>query len=962
MKKICYILTILICVAFNNAKAQLLSWSPEFIQEASNTIEITVDGTSGNKALQGFATLTDVFVHTGVITTASTSSSDWKFSKFTWGTANAAANAPNVGANKWKFTITGGLRAFYGVTNPSEKILKIAILFRSGNGNTVQRNADGSDMYVPVYDNGVYARIDVPLRTPMFNMGFETINKSINDNIAITAKASQASDIKLYFNGALLSTTTSATQASANPTITANGNQEIVAEAIVGSVKHSDTLRFLVAPPVNVAPLPTSVLDGINYDAADPTKVTLVVHAPGKNRIAVIGDFNNWTETTTHQMNKTPDGNKFWITISGLTSGVEYGFQYKIDNTIITGDAYAEKVLDPWNDGFIPVSKYPSLKAYPTGKTNGIVSIFQTNKPSYTWQVPNFNRPNKKNLIIYEMLIRDFTAAQSYTSIKDTLSYLKRLGINCLQLMPINEFDGNLSWGYNPAYFFAPDKFYGTETAFKQLVDECHKLGIAVVLDVALNHTTGANPLAAMYWDASTNKPAANNPWLNVDARHPFNVFNDFNHESAVTKQFTARFIRHWLTNYKIDGFRWDLSKGFTQVNSGSDVGAWGNYDASRITIWKRYYDSMMAVSPNSYCILEHFGGNTEEKELSDYGMLLWGNANYSFREAAKGNTAGSDFSAVSHITRGWSQPHLIGYAESHDEERVMFDALNNGRSSGPYNIRDTVTALKRAEQVAAFVAMTPGPKMIWQFGELGFHYSINRCTNGTIDNSCRVAEKPLFWFEKNNANRSKLYDVYAKLFKLRTNPTYEPAFLSSTGGFLASGTFKQMVINDAGLRINVVGNFDVNATTQSVPFPTNGLWFDALKDTFITVTGNSHNMTFAPGDYYVFVDKNVNSIPTSIFNPGYNLIDLDINIHPNPIQQSSYIKYNLPENGNVNIMVMDISGRVISNLFKGYRTKGQQVLTIEKEKLSKTIISGGTYLLQIDVNGKKQTKKFTIM
>jgi len=120
--------------------------------------------------------------------------------------------------------------------------------------------------------------------------------------------------------------------------------------------------------------------------------------------------------------------------------------------------------------------------------------------------------------------------------------------------------------------------------------------------------------------------------------------------------------------------------------------------------------------------------------------------------------------------------------------------------------------------------------------------------------------------------------------------------------------------------------------------------------------------MTFAPGDYYVFVDKNVNSIPTSIFNPGYNLIDLDINIHPNPIQQSSYIKYNLPENGNVNIMVMDISGRVISNLFKGYRTKGQQVLTIEKEKLSKTTISGGTYLLQIDVNGKKQTKKFTIM
>lgn len=962
MKKLHITLGIFLCMALSNAHAQLLSWSPEFIQETSTPVEITVDGTYGNKALQGFATVTDVYVHIGVITTASTSNSDWKFSKFTWGTTNGAANATSLGSNKWKYTITGGLRTFFGLTNPSEKILKIAILFRSGNGNTVQRNADGSDMYIPVYDNGVFARIDVPLRTPLFNLGYETIIKSINDNIAITAKASQTADIKLYFNGTLLSTTTSAISASANPTITANGNQEIVAEATVGSVKHSDTLRFLVAPPVNIAPLPTGVVDGINYDAADPTKVTLVVHAPGKNRIAVIGDFNNWIETTTHQMNKTPDGNKFWITITGLTSGVEYGFQYKIDNTIITGDAYAEKVLDPWNDGFISSTKYPNLKAYPTGKTTGIVSIFQTNKPAFNWQVPNFNRPNKKNLIIYEMLIRDFTAAQSYTSIKDTLSYLKRLGINCLQLMPVNEFDGNLSWGYNPAYFFAPDKFYGTETALKELIDECHKQGIAVVLDVALNHTTGANPLAAMYWDAANNKPAANNPWLNTDAKHPFNVFNDFNHESAVTKAFTARFIRHWLVNYKVDGFRWDLSKGFTQVNSGSDVGAWGNYDASRITIWKRYYDSMMAASNNSYCILEHFGGNTEERELSDYGMLLWGNANYNFREAAKGNTANSDFSGISHITRGWSLPHLIGYAESHDEERIVFDAVNNGRSSGPYNIRDTVTALRRAEQVAAAVAMTPGPKMIWQWGELGYHFSINRCTNGTIDNNCRLAEKPLFWNEKSNPNRNKLFNVYSKLFKLRTNPSYEQAFLSSTGGFIASSSFKQMVINDATLRINYVANFDVVATTQNVQFPTNGLWFDALKDTFITVSGNAHSITFQPGDYYVFVDKNVNSIPTSIFNIGYNLVDLDINIHPNPLQQSSYIKYNLPENGNVNIMVLDISGRLISNLFKGYRTKGQQVLTIDKNKLMATQLTGGTYLLQIDINGKKQTKKFTIM
>ncbi|MFX8805539.1 hypothetical protein ABTM67_20510, partial [Acinetobacter baumannii] len=77
--------------------------------------------------------------------------------------------------------------------------------------------------------------------------------------------------------------------------------------------------------------------------------------------------------------------------------------------------------------------------------------------------------------------------------------------------------------------------------------------------------------------------------------------------------------------NYKLDGFRWDLSKGFTQTNNPTDVNAWSAYDASRIAIWKRIYDTIQSVSSNAYCILEHFAANSEELELSNYGMLLWG-------------------------------------------------------------------------------------------------------------------------------------------------------------------------------------------------------------------------------------------------------------------------------------------------------------------------------------------------
>src|SRR6266498_5297015 len=144
--------------------AQLLTWSPPFPKEndPSQTLVITTDATKGNQGLLNYSPTTDVYVHIGVITTSSTSSADWKHSLFTWGTTTAAANAPFAGTNKWQFTITGSLRTFFNVTDPNEIILKIAILFRNGKGSNAQRNADGGDMYVPVYGNTLAVRIDQP--------------------------------------------------------------------------------------------------------------------------------------------------------------------------------------------------------------------------------------------------------------------------------------------------------------------------------------------------------------------------------------------------------------------------------------------------------------------------------------------------------------------------------------------------------------------------------------------------------------------------------------------------------------------------------------------------------------------------------------------------------------------------------------------------------------------------------
>ncbi len=469
-----------------------------------------------------------------------------------------------------------------------------------------------------------------------------------------------------------------------------------------------------------------------------------------------------------------------------------------------------------------------------------------------------------------------------------------------------------------PPISLAPDKYYGPKNSLKEFIDTCHRRGIAVILDIALNHTTGANPLAALYWNNTANQPAANNPWLNETARHPFNVFNDFNHESLRTRYFTSRVVEHWLKEYKVDGFRFDLSKGFTQVNSGNNVGLWSNYDASRVAIWKRYYDTLQLKAPGSYAILEHFADNNEEKELSDYGMLLWGNNSTQYQEAAMGYISNSNFEGNLFTVRNWSKPHLIGYMESHDEERLMYKNIQFGNSSGSYNTKDISTALKRMELTAAFFFNIPGPKMIWQFGELGYDFSINTCPDGSIDPNCRTANKPIRWDYKNIEPRKKLYDVYSALNKLRVHPFYAANFTSDRITKNLTGAFKWLQTTTDTSNICVIGNFDVTSVTGSVTFQKAGTWYDYFNGGTITATGSIQSFTLQPGEYKVFIDRNINGnttpAPSTLFTAS---------VFPNPLAANSILQINLPEVANVSIDIINHLGQKVITIYESQLAKG---------------------------------------
>ena len=902
-------------------------------------------------------------MHVGVITNLSTGPTDWKYVKFTWGTTNAQAQAVSLGNNRYQYIINNP-RSFFGVPG-AETILKITFLLRNGSGAAVQRNSDGSDMYIPVYTNALAGKYLEPLFEPKFIPVPEPINKGVGERVKVSYLTNNLADISLFFNGNPVNAVTSSNSIIDSPIIAVTGTQQIVVRSTAGAVTISDTINFFAAPPTNILPQPAGTVDGINYEPGD-TSIIFVLYAPSKARVTVIGDFNNWVENSSYVMNKTPDGLKHWIRVTGLTAATEYAYQFLVEGTLKIADPYAQKLLDQPNDPFITPATYPNLKPYPVGKTTGIVSVLQTAEPAYTWQINNFSRPDKRRLVIYELLLRDFLNAHDWKTLKDTLGYLKNLGVNAIEIMPFNEFEGNMSWGYNPSFYFAPDKYYGPKNRLKEFIDECHKQGIAVIMDMVLNHSFGQSPMVQLYFDGSTGRPAANNPWFNPTARHAFNVGYDMNHESLATRYFTSRVVEHWLKEYKIDGFRFDLSKGFTQVNTcdangdNCNVGAWGNYDASRVAIWKRYYDTCQLKSPGSYVILEHFADNTEEKELSDYGMMLWGNMNHAFNEATMGFLAQSNFEGAMSTARGWTQPALIAYMESHDEERLMYKNLNFGNSAGSYNVRDLNTGLRRNEMAAAFLYMMPGPKMIWQFGEQGYDYSINYCTNGTVNNACRLDPKPIHWDYLQNAARKRLTDVYTGLLKLRSHPLYRTAFLTNRVDYSLAGGFKWLRLTTDTSNILVVGNFDVNAVPGQVTFQNAGTWYNYLTGQTFNATGAAQTINLQPGEYAVYVNRNVTHILTPVREVIYEGKKIRLSVAPNPVRQSANIEYEIPESGQVSISVMDGMGRKVSQLFSGFRAKGVYKIGLQDEFLLNRAAKG-VYFLQLEFRSKKLVQKLVL-
>jgi len=374
----------------------------------------------------------------------------------------------------------------------------------------------------------------------------------------------------------------------------------------------------------------------------------------------------------------------------------------------------------------------------------------------------------------------------------------------------------------------------------------------------------------------------------------------------------------------------------------------------------KKYADYSWSLDPNHYVIFEHLGGNDEEQQWANYrlnetpskGVMMWGIMTHDYNNLTKGYAG--NISRMSSSSRGFTAHRLMGYAESHDEERLMYNNLQSGNNTtADHNVRTLNVALSRMSALGAVSLLVPGPKMIWQFGELGWNLSIFSCNNGSVNTSsdaisgdCKLDTKPQPQWTSNwlgDANRSKIYDDWAKMITMKT---MEPVFSGTVTINNSSSLFPNIKITNSGLAstqlkdVLIVANF--NVIPQNVPsgFPYTGTWYNLMDNTSINVISTSAAITLQPGEFRIYGNK-VASLAIANFEKQDGIY-----LYPNPA--TNYFTVNMEAS---KVQIFSMIGQLLKS-FNGNQTASFQY--------SVSDLSNGMYIVKAyNDNGEVQLMKF---
>ncbi|KAB8333105.1 alpha-amylase [Scytonema tolypothrichoides VB-61278] len=525
------------------------------------------------------------------------------------------------------------------------------------------------------------------------------------------------------------------------------------------------------------------------------TRTEFHLFAPRNQKAALIGSFSEWQEIP---MEKGDDG--YFRTQIELKDDIyQYKFRIQTKSPQFEPDQWID-VIDPY-----ATEVDEKLKV-------GIVRIKNGKKivDTYVWQHDDAPLPENHELVIYEMHVADFTGGEvdpekrgKYIDAIEKLDYLHELGINAIELMPVNEYPGDYNWGYKVRHYFATESSYGSTEDLKRFVDECHARGIRVFLDGIYNHTDEECPLMLI----------DRNYWYYEYMHYPEDPGNywgpEFNYDNYDEKldvkpawKYVGDIIRFWVGEYHIDGIRFDAVRQLANYKFLD----WVAKQAKKNTSPKPFYniaenipDTSKVTTPEGpldacwhesfrYFVIPHICGETFEPQK--------------LKEVFDPRKQGYEASI-----------NVVNYLATHDREHIF-------RELGEHGIFGE-DAFRRAKLAAALLLTAMGVPMLWMGEEFGEH----KRKSETVTQPKKIA-----WSLLERDENRDLFEYYKKLIALRKNFS---ALQSEDIEFFHENLDEKVLAYVRGQkedsRVVVVANFsDKNKSGYHVPrFPCAGIWHE---------------------------------------------------------------------------------------------------------------------------------------
>jgi 1,4-alpha-glucan branching enzyme len=570
---------------------------------------------------------------------------------------------------------------------------------------------------------------------------------------------------------------------------------------------------------------------------------TFFLTAPFKPAVHLVGDFNDWDPRATPMQS---DGQGlFWATVP-VQGRSRYQFVVTMDGSgeqVWVADPYAREIIwDAWGPKAV-----------------------LADDPPFPWHDQDWQRPPLRDLVVYELCVRDFAGARAaegnrygrFASVQARLDHLARLGVNAIELMPISEFPGDSSWGYNPVFYMAPKSVYGRPPELKALIDTAHHRGIAVILDMVFNHAWGDHPYYRMYpplFDPGGTMLPDLNPFFHHHHNTHANSWGgvDWDHHSPYTLAYMQGVVRFWLEEYHLDGFRFDWVGGV-------------EYDP-----WQPHRDcfapfcgiapiarAARAAAPTCYLIGEYWPiqGTNHRKTAA---RLVWEtevNAvwNGFFHHVLENCLFQNWEWERQDVWRAfgyfraegfeWAD-QIVNYVVSHDELRPEYEIqfykphvqLFNPTAAVGFANRWEL-AMQKARLGLVLLMTMPGVPMLFAGQEFG-----EDCPR-TID------FWPLDWGKLETEAGQVQFDFYRRMVALRHT---HPALRSDHIEFYPDDFRRFKVLrykrwDDAGDMVVVAVNFDCVPQPVGLGFPHDGIWREALSGEQIKVQGHWRDFVVPP-------------------------------------------------------------------------------------------------------------------